>query len=191
MGHNGIWHKGNGHWVLKKEALPPATDNIPSGQRPNMYDTSIKVPTAIRWPRVTQPGQVVTQTFTSLDWFPTMCAIAGVDLPEGEAIRGRNAEPMLRDASVPWDNDYYGEYSTKHQTHTHMRALRTDRWKLVRDFLNPERDELYDLKNDPGETENLIGSDSPKHRTVIDELTEKIVKRMTEVEDPVLDLTGQ
>ena len=23
MGHNGIWHKGNGHWVLKREALPP------------------------------------------------------------------------------------------------------------------------------------------------------------------------
>ena len=49
MGHNGIWHKGNGHWVLKPP--PPVTNkNIPRGQRPNMYDNSIFVPTAVRWP---------------------------------------------------------------------------------------------------------------------------------------------
>ena len=49
MGHNGIWHKGNGHWVLKP---PPAVTNknIPRNQRPNMYDNSIFVPTAVRWP---------------------------------------------------------------------------------------------------------------------------------------------
>ena len=34
MGHNGIWHKGNGHWVLKKDSLPAATPNVPRGQRP-------------------------------------------------------------------------------------------------------------------------------------------------------------
>ena len=34
MGHNGIWHKGNGHWVVKP--LPKPTPNIPRGQRPNM-----------------------------------------------------------------------------------------------------------------------------------------------------------
>ena len=47
MGHNGIWHKGNGHWALKP--APPITNpNIPRNQRPNMYDNSIFVPTAVR-----------------------------------------------------------------------------------------------------------------------------------------------
>ena len=48
MGHNGTWHKGNGHWILKDP--PPATENIPRGQRPNMWDLNIRVPAAIRWP---------------------------------------------------------------------------------------------------------------------------------------------
>ena len=39
--------QGNGHWVLEKAALPAATENIPRGQRPNLYDASLKVPTAI------------------------------------------------------------------------------------------------------------------------------------------------
>ena len=55
MGHNGIWHKGNGHWVTKQ---PPATKNknIPRGQRPNMYANSVLVPTFIRWPGVVKAG---------------------------------------------------------------------------------------------------------------------------------------
>ena len=60
MGHNGIWHKGNGHYVLTTP--PPARLNIPKNQRPNMYDNSIKVPTMIRWPGVIQPGTVIKET---------------------------------------------------------------------------------------------------------------------------------
>ena len=60
MGHNGIWHKGNGHWVVNNP--PPATPNIPRGQRPNMYDHSIRVPTAVRWPSVVKPNTVINET---------------------------------------------------------------------------------------------------------------------------------
>ena len=186
MGHNGIWHKGNGHWVLKKDALPAATGNIPSGQRPNMYDTSIKVPTAIRWPGVTKPGQVVTGSFTSLDWYPTLCAMAGVAIPDSKTIRGHDATSVLKGKVEGWDNDYYGEYSTKHQSQTDMRALRTERWKLVIDFKNIERNELYDLQNDPDETTNLFSSTADEHRKVIAELQAKIDARMREIGDPLL-----
>ena len=54
MGHNGIWHKGNGHWILT--GTPEGTPNVPRRQRPNMYDNSIRVPTAVRWPGVVKPG---------------------------------------------------------------------------------------------------------------------------------------
>ncbi len=66
MAHNGIWHKGNGHWLLKKKNLPPATKNIPSGQRPNLYDTSVKVPTVIRWPGKVKPGSQSEKCITNL-----------------------------------------------------------------------------------------------------------------------------
>jgi len=47
MGHNGIWHKGNGHWVLNKI---PGIKTFPPVSEPNMYDNSLRIPTAVLWP---------------------------------------------------------------------------------------------------------------------------------------------
>ncbi|MFG0335071.1 MAG: sulfatase [Maioricimonas sp. JB049] len=186
MGHNGIWHKGNGHWVLTEP--PAATENIPRNQRPNMYDHSIRVPTAVRWPGVTSPGTVVAETTSNLDWFPTLLEMAGVDLPEDVVVHGRSIVPLLK-GQIPedWNNDFYAEYSTHHQSRTHMRMYRTPTWKLVRDFLNPERDELYNLEDDPAEAHNLIDDESPRVQQVIAELHAKILQRMREIDDPVLE----
>jgi len=184
MGHNGIWHKGNGHWIVNNP--PPATKNIPRGQRPNMYDHSIRIPTAIRWPGKVKAGAQIDETISILDFYPTLCAIAGGKLPEGETIRGRNFLPLLQGENIAdWNDDFYAEYSTHHQSRTHMRMYRTPRWKLVRDFLNPERDELYNLVDDPAESNNLIDTDDPKVQAVIDRLHAEIVAQMKRIDDPV------
>jgi uncharacterized sulfatase len=184
MGHNGIWHKGNGHWVLKPQ--PPAAPNIPRGQRPNMYDNSLRVPTAIRWPGVFKPGTKITQTVSNLDWFPTILAMANVEIPKGSVIRGRNFVPLLRGKDPRWDNDFYAEYSTHHQSKTHMRMLRTSRWKLIRDFKNRDRDELYDLQKDPAEANNLIESKDLIHRRIRVMLNQRIESQMRTLKDPAL-----
>ncbi|MCA9056450.1 MAG: sulfatase-like hydrolase/transferase, partial [Planctomycetaceae bacterium] len=103
MGHNGIWHKGNGHWVLTEP--PPATENVPKGQRPNMYDHSLRVPTAIRWPGVVEPGTIVKETVSHLDWFPTILDMAGVTVPNDVPLRGRSIVPVLKGQGRDWDND--------------------------------------------------------------------------------------
>lgn len=183
MGHNGIWHKGNGHWVLTHptKAIP----NIPSNQRPNMYDNSLKVPTMVRWPGTIKPGTVIKQTVANIDWYPTLAAIGGAPLPENENIRGRSIVPLLQGKKVAdWDNNFYAEYSTKHQSNTHMRMFRTPEWKLIRDFLNPQRDELYNLKTDPAETTNLIAK--PEHKAIVKKLHAAIIKQMRKIKDPVL-----
>ena len=184
MGHNGIWHKGNGHWALKP--APPVTNpNIPRNQRPNMYDNSIFVPTAIRWPGKIAPNSKLDLPVANLDWYPTLLNLTGVPLPKGETIRGRDITPALLGKDIEWPDVCYGEYSTHHQSKTHMRMIRTSNWKLVRDFLNPERDELFDLKNDPAESRNVIGQ--KKNAAVVRELHTQILTRMRAVKDPVLN----
>jgi uncharacterized sulfatase len=64
-----------------------------------------------------------------------------------------------------------------------MRMWRTPQWKLIRDFLNPERDELYNLRHDPGETTNLIADAA--HAEIVKDLHAKIIARMREVGDPL------
>lgn len=185
MGHNGIWHKGNGHWVLTED--PPATENVPKGQRPNMYDHSIRVPTTVKWPGVISPGTVIEETTTNLDWFPTLVEMAGAALPAEVILRGRSLVPLLTGNARDWDNGLYGQYSNHHQARTHMRMFRTPEGKLVRDFLNPERDEFYDLQHDPAEAHNLIASTDAAVQAQITALHEQLLKRMREIDDPALE----
>jgi uncharacterized sulfatase len=187
IGHHGIWHKGNGHWMLKPEAMPEGTPNVPKGQRPNMYDTSLKVPLVVRWPGVIKPGVVIDRTVSHLDWLPTLCSIGGASVPTGTVVRGHDITPVLRGEQGTWSDDFYSPYSTKHQSQTHMRMYRTPQWKLVRDFNNEGRDELYDLAHDPEETKNLINDNSPQTKAVIAMLDAKIIENMTATHDVVLE----
>jgi uncharacterized sulfatase len=185
MGHNGIEHKGNGKWITNH--LPRDTENISGKYRPNLYDNSIKVPAIIWWPGVITPGTVITHTVTSLDLYPTIIEMAGAELPRDQIVRGRSIVPLLKAGDIgEWDNDFYCEYSMINYCNAYMRCYRTKEWKLVRDFLNPERDELYHLAFDPEENVNLINYPGEEVRKVMDDLDRKIYQMMEEINDPLL-----
>lgn len=189
VGHNGLYHKGNGIWATRK-APPPRPPNITGRYRPNLYDNSLRVPAIVRWPGVIRPGTIVTRVVSNLDWFPTFLAMAGVPLPKEITVRGRDITPLLRGETVQgWDDVFFGEYSMRVYCRTDMRTLRTERWKLVRDFLNEGRDELYDLKADPEETRNRIADDAdPEVRAALADLDARLLARMRALNDPALAL---
>ena len=99
---------------------PPATKNIPRGQRPNLFDNACACQTSVRWPGKIKAGSVLPHTISTVDWFPTLVQIAKGQLPKDQHVRGRNFLPVLFGKSVEWDNDLYAEYSTKHQSRTHI-----------------------------------------------------------------------
>jgi choline-sulfatase len=184
LGEHGVWYKGNAIRALTKNP-PQKWKNIPPERRPNLWDTSLRVPTAIRWPGVVAPGLKVAQTVSNLDWFPTVLAMAGVGLPPKVVLRGRDITPLLRGQAVSWNNDLYLEYSMHHGATADMRGYRTPRWKAVRDFANPGRAEFYDLVNDPSETTNLVASNDPGYREIRAALESKILQQMKTLNDPV------
>ena len=191
VGHHGIWAKGNGVWLVDPPP-PQLWPHITGKWRPNMWDTSLRVPLVIRWPGVVEPGSTVNQTVDFTDFFPTLCAMAGVRPPSDMPQRGRDFSPLLRGTGTAWENDLYAEYDMDHGgTSTHMRIWRTDRWKLMIDFKNPGRVELYDLRSDPQESRNLAEENSAKIRQVRRTLTDKIVNRMRAIGDPVHKLASQ
>lgn len=185
MGHNGIEHKGNGYWITKQDH--PATENLAANSRPNLYDQSLHVPVIIRWPGVIKPGLRVKETFTNMDWYPTVLEMAGADIPKNKVLRGRSIVPILKGQKLKnWDNDLYTEYSMINYSTALMRSYRTAEWKLVKDFKDPTRDELYHLAKDPDEQINLIEQNSIEVNEVITDLTDKIYKKMEEIGDPLL-----
>lgn len=186
IGQHGIWHKGNASWLLKPGFVPPATPTVSAGRRPNMFDTSLHIPLAIRWPGVIKPGTVEARTVSHLDWLPTFAAITGAKMPAGTVLRGRDISPVLRGTAQRWDNDFYAEYSMRHGATVHMRTLRTPEWKLTRDFNSEGRDELYHLAADPDETRNLIADGSPAVTKARAALDARILAKMEELKDPAL-----
>ena len=188
MGHHALQHKGNASWMLKKEFIPPATANIDAGRRPNMFDTSVHIPLAIRWPGVIRPGTVNPHTLSHLDWLPTLTAIAGAPVPAGTIVRGRDLRPLLRGDAKNWNDDFYAEYSMRHGARVHMRMYRTPEWKLIRDFNNEGRDELYHLAADPDETRNLIADASAATKAILADLDARILAKMEALKDPALPL---
>ncbi len=182
IGQHGIWHKGNGHYILNANKTVPNGDK--SIQRPNVFDTSLRTPTAIRWPRRIKAGTEIKHTISNLDWFPTMLSLAGIPRPKGLLIRGHDFSPLLAGKRVKWDNDLYVEWSQHHYTQTHLRMYRTPEWKLVRDFLNAGKDELYNLKADPDENKNLIGD--PATNAIRQKLETKLLAKMRANNDPAL-----
>ena len=184
MGHNGIWHKGNGHWLLKSDTV--ATDNIPANQRPNMYDNSIKVPAIVRWPNKIAPNTVNYSTFSNLDWFPTLIAAAQAELPTNTIIRGNNYLPVLLGEKKLMSDDYYGAYSTLHQSVSAMRMYSNGKYKLIKDYKNRGRDEFYDLLNDAAENHNLIATKEPELQKMINQFDDIIFSKMLATDDPEL-----
>jgi uncharacterized sulfatase len=95
--------------------------------------------------------------------------------------------PLLKgENKEDWDNDIYSEYSMINYCTAFLRSYRTSEWKLVLDFINPERDELYHIAYDPEENINLINSSREDVKQIINVLHQRIIDKMEEINDPLL-----
>lgn len=185
IGHHGIHTKGNGMWVA---------GGVNGPKRPNMWDTSLRIPLMVRWPGVTKSGTVIQQHVLNLDNFSSFLGMAGVTPPAGWKVEGENFAPLLRGESVTWRSDWFGQYDLHNGGLAYMRMIRTGEWKYVRHFHANLMDELYNLKDDPGETKNLLSGAGRKDKgqkikSTVDDLESKLEAWMKRVNDPVLKET--
>ncbi|MCI0388296.1 MAG: sulfatase-like hydrolase/transferase [Acidobacteria bacterium] len=107
-------------------------------------------------------------------------------IPANTVVRGRDITPLFRGKNLSWDDDLYVEWSQHYYVKTHLRMYRTPQWKLVRDFLNPGNDELYNLGVDPDENRNLIND--PSTREIRRRLESKLIERMRTNNDSAMGL---
>ena len=148
------------------------------GHKLSTYEGGIRVP-AIAWgPGLgLQAGAESSAVVRAMDWYPTLATLAGIEIPEGRVIDGRDISPLLKgetrivpppgmkkslNASVPlrrrwnppgeWtpliDRNEYNDAFFYHGSQGALAAVRWRNWKL---YLNPSL-ELYDLAKDPGES---------------------------------------
>lgn len=117
-----------------------------------VYESTLRVPLLLRWPGKLPAGARVKGQFPGVDLMPTTLALLGVPSPATSGI-GRAVE--LREGRRIPDSESYAEslYGQLHFGYAPLRALRAEGWK----YIDAPRPELYDLRQDPGETRNRVG----------------------------------
>lgn len=135
------------------------TSNAPlRAGKGTMYEGGIREPMIVRWPAVVKPGSTCDVPVTSVDFYPTILAIAGVkDVPVKD-IDGVSLVPLLRQSGRLRRGAIYWHYPHYHPCGaTPCGAIRRGDYKLI-EFYEDGRLELFNLKQDIGERNNLAAA---------------------------------
>jgi arylsulfatase A-like enzyme len=118
-----------------------------------MYDVSIRIPLIIYDPRVKKSSSI-DQMVLNIDITKTMMDMAGVAAPK--YYQGKSLIPLLVNNKTNLNRDaILLEHLWDNPNIPSSEAIRTERWKYLRYRLINAPEELYDLKSDPLEKNNL------------------------------------
>ncbi|GAB7017874.1 sulfatase family protein [Halostagnicola bangensis] len=186
------------------------------------YDPGIEAAFLVRYPGVVEPDERYDELISNVDVLPTLLELIGSDIPDD--LGGRSFRSLVTGGETDDEdeaqagNDDYEERErlfaeiTWHDMYNPVRAIRTQRYKYIRNFWHlptvyltadifsslagrevreeyatPLRayEELYDLDNDPQEGKNLIYE--PQYEDVRLRLASRLREWMEETDDPLLD----
>lgn len=166
MGHHGIFGKGNGTYPM------------------NMYDTAVKVPMLMYYPKGMPKGVVNEDLLSHYDILPTLMDYLGVENSiDLEQLPGRSFAKVLEGQPLEQDGEVVimDEYGP-------TRMIRTKEWKYIHRYpYGPY--ELYDLVGDPEEQNNLV--EDPAYEKVKESLKDKLNQWYQRYVDPAVDGKGE
>jgi len=135
-----------------------------------VYDTLVHVPLIIRYPVVAGAGLRVEEQVQLTDLFPTILDIVGINWSGEEQLQGQG---LFRDVEQPGSEFAIAEHAVHrkalntpgitppwnlvtdvHKYARRLKTIRTEEYKYI--WASDGKDELYNIREDPGELNNLI-----------------------------------
>lgn len=178
-----------------------------------LYDSGLKTALLIKYPRQIEAGCAYHELLSNLDLLPTLLELVGAQVPDN--LHGRSFHNLLTGESFEERRAVFAEHSWGRRAglyhYTPIRAVRTTRYKLMRNFSDrppyidtdwlarfgdqrqlPEKlfgrnapdEELYDLDNDPGELSNVAAE--LRYASVLEDLRELLTANLKRTSDPIL-----
>ncbi|MBD3197954.1 MAG: sulfatase-like hydrolase/transferase [Candidatus Lokiarchaeota archaeon] len=143
-----------------------------------MPQEMVRVPMAVRYPDMIKPDQICDKFVSNIDYAPTFLELA--DNKFKNTIDGESLVPLFKNIDSEWRDDIFCE------THGHFttivgRLVVYDHYKYI--YNEGYKDELYDLKEDPFELENLI--DNSEYGGILKELKERLSLWRSKTNDKV------
>ncbi|GAF93303.1 unnamed protein product, partial [marine sediment metagenome] len=161
------------------------------GMKLTMWEGGYRVPGIVRWPKKVEAGQVSHEPICGVDVLPTLCELAGAEVPTDRPIDGASIYPALEarplDRSVPLHWHYFNAMDWP------KASLRDGDWKIVGmpasqyeqrvgGGFEPEKSnlikqltldsfELYNLRHDLSESTDLSEQEPKRLKTMAAKLT--------------------
>ena len=149
------------------------------GYKGEVFEGGFRVPFIAQWKGHIPAGKTYEQPVIALDLLPTFLAAAGTQAPDDVQFDGVNLLPFLAGESDAAPHEYlywrYGKQS----------AVRKGDWKLVQ--REQEGEQLYDLKSDIGEKQNL----AMQQPEILNDLKQAYAKWNAELVEPLWPRAGQ
>jgi len=136
------------------------------GKKGSAYEGGHRVPFFIHWPQGGLKGPRDIETLAAhIDVLPTLVELCELKQPPGPGIHGRSLRPLLYHRTAEWPERtiVVDSQRLEHLVRWRQTAVMTQRWRLV----NPSPDgdpaklELYDMRSDPGQKQN-VAADHPE-----------------------------
>lgn len=147
-----------------------ATSNLPlRGGKGYQWEGGIREPYLIYAPMLRGAVSAVDAPVTGTDFFPTLLELAGLPLLPEQHADGRSLLPLMRgdtlaERSLFWHYPHYGNQGGDPSS-----IIRRGDWKLIY-YFEDQHYELYNLRTDPGERQNLASREPAQLDAMVREL---------------------
>ena len=161
--------------------LPP-TNNAPLRKGKSwLYEGGVRVPLIVVWPGVVKPQTLCDTPVMSIDFYPTMLEMARVPRPRSQKHDGLSLVPLLKQAGDLDRDLLFNYFPSGSPTKPGGVTVRNGDWKLIRWFQTsrefPSEHELYNLREDLGESTNL----TKRHPEILKRLSAEIDQFLSNV----------
>ena len=138
-----------------------------------MYEESIRMPLIVRYPGQIEEGSVNNDIVLNVDFAPTLLEYAGITPPaemQGKSLKQNLTGKTPKDWRKSMYYQYY-EFPVPFGVKKHY-GIRTHEHKLIHYYHDIDCWELFDLKKDPLETNNVYSE--PKYENIVEELKQNL-----------------
>jgi arylsulfatase A len=124
-----------------------------------LYEGGIRECLLMRWPGKITPNTVTNEPVCSVDFYPTFLDVAGAKNPAGNIVDGVSIMPLIKHNQAPERDAIYWHYpsETGKWKPRMASAVRKGDYKLLEFYLD-KRFELYNIKKDPSEKNDLAAT---------------------------------
>ncbi len=147
-----------------------STSNLPyRGGKGRQWEGGVREPFYLYAPGVTTPNSETDVPANGIDWYPTLLDLAGVPVPKQQQVDGVSLVPVLKGKTINerplfWHYPHYGNQGGDPSS-----IIMEDEWKLIY-YHEDLHSELYNLKTDIGEHNDIIEDHPGRAKTMLAKL---------------------